>query len=106
MVEVVDAEGWVVGFAADVALLNEVVVADVHHGVPEHKHRRHEGLCCSLQHDLEQQAQGNKRERPTVAGHWLGVPKRVALLALDQTPPLNQYDAPGLRKEVLMYEYM
>ena len=106
MVEVVDAEGWVVGFAADVALLNEVVVADVHHGVPEHKHCRHEGLCGAPQHNLEQQAQGNERERSAVAGHWLESPKRVALLALDRAPALNQYDAPGLRKEVLMYEYM
>jgi hypothetical protein len=70
MVRVVYAKVRIVSFAADVALLNEVVVANVHHGVSEHEHGRQEGLRGALPCELDSKAQDNERECLTPAGHW------------------------------------
>jgi hypothetical protein len=68
----------VVGFAADVALLNEVVVADIHHGVPEHEHRRHERLRtrtspappCSARRSSNKHTAASQDAPPWMAIGW------------------------------------
>ena len=94
----VDAVARVVGPAAGVAPGQVVVVADVHQGVPEHEHRRHEGLLRGG--GREHRRQGDERERPAADG---GHHRSSAPLPASSILQSDDDAGIGIRLEVRIY---